>query len=660
MTDEHATNRSTVCPECAVGCRLGRGDGDRAAGRRGAVNRDGRLCPSGLSAFEGYQSRFTEPQIRRSGELTPVSWERAYERAVEGINQVLETDGPSSLAFLGAPHCTNEENYLLQKLARVLGTNNVDNRSRLCHVETARTLSERLGWPASTNSLTDLRSAETILVVGANPARRQPIAYNSYVRPAVNDGATLIHVDPVGNETTRLADIHIAPRPNMDGLVCDLLSALVLEAGTVDSRFVAERTTAFEDFRSGLERLDTSTAAEVAGVSLDTLAAASKLVANRSTAAITGTGIEGGAEAVSSPDALLNLLLLTGNIGSEGTGYHLFRGLANEQGATDAGCVPDRLPGHQPVADRAVRKRIGAVWGVEPPAEPGADADALLAGFGEEIRAAVVVGENPAVSKHEQPWIENRLAGLDTLVVVDITDSETTPHADVVLPGARLVEKRGTITNLDRQVQHLQPVDSPPGAARTEFRILQDLAGRLASTEATEADIPAESFDVDSPRQLFDEMGAVSAVFETTHVGTDWESYRWPENKPVLYRDSFETGDGRAAFRPVQPVDTAPESDGLRLVVGGRAGDAARQQDGLARVNPADAKSHGIEAEQTVVLSDESTFVTARLTLDESVRRGTVFLHATVADPLVRTEGKRVSVGALPRESKDRSREVEH
>jgi len=192
----------------------------------------------------GGDERLTEPMVRQDGgDLQAVSWEMAYERVVDGVQEIVATDGPNALAFLGAPHCTNEENYLLQKLARTLGTNNVDNRARLCHESSTRALSERVGWPATTGSLADLNASDLIVVAGANPAERQPIAFNSFVRPAVNEGATLVHVDPVGNRTTRLADYHVAPQPGMDALVFDLLSAGVLDSDRgVDHGFINERT----------------------------------------------------------------------------------------------------------------------------------------------------------------------------------------------------------------------------------------------------------------------------------------------------------------------------------------------------------------------------------------------------------------------------------
>lgn len=615
MPDESGT----VCPECAVGCRLA-GE-QRAVGRSGPSNPEGRLCRDGVRALDRIDDRLTTPLVRRNGDLVAVSWASALDRVVREFREIHRSTGADSLAFFGAPHSTNEENYLLGKLARCLGTNNVDNRARLCHTETSRALAERFGRPASTNSLDDLPAADTILVVGANPARRQPVAFNSAVRPAVNDDTTLIHVDPVGNETTRLADLHLSPRPGTDALVCDLLSAGLVVEGAVDEQFVAERTTGFDRFRAGLDSLDRESASELAGVDPDTLDRAIEALGEGTTAAITGTGIEGARGPASAPDALLNLLLLSGNIGTAGGGVHLFRGLVNEQGAIDAGCVPDRLPGHRPVGDPEARASVAAEWGTEPPAEPGADANDLLARFGEVIRGALVVGENPAVVKRDRGWVADRLGGLDTLVLVDVAHNETTPYADVVLPAATLLEKAGTVTNFDRQIQRLDPLRSPPASARPEWWILRTLGERLV-------DGPP-SFEYSDPKAVSEELCQLSSVFTTPAV-----SERWPDGQAVCYEESFETGDGRAPFASVQPIPTPPQREGLELVVRGRHGDSGGEQ--RVRIHPQDANRYGVGDGETVVLDCQGVTVRTPARLTESVRPGTVSLHAAVADPLLR------------------------
>lgn len=640
----------TVCPFCAVGCRLDC-EGERSAvsgngrvvGRNGPANPDGRLCEQGLHAFDPLADpdRLKRPLVRRDGDLEPVSWETALDRAVDGFERVLDDSGPDTLAFLGAPRCPTETNYLLGKLARTLGTNNVDNRARLCHVEAARVLESRLGWGATTNSLDDLRGADLFLVVGANPAARQPVAFDTAVRPAVNDGATLVHVDPHANETTRLADYHLAPRPGTDALLVSLLSALVVDLGGVDERFVAERTSGFEAFRESLDERDLPADAAGADVDPERVEAVANAVADADRVVVmTGTGGDDAATA----DALVNLCLATGNVGRAGTGFTILRGLANEQGAVDAGCVPDRLPGHQPVTDEAARERLADEWGQAVPTTPGKTEHELVAGFGEEVSAALVVGENPAVSKRDADELATGLDALDTLVVSELTPSETTAHADVVFPAAAGVERAGTVTNLDRQVQRLRPLAEPPGEARTDFEILSELGRRLVG----------DGFDFEGPDEAFAELRTVAPPYAgLSYDGLADESRRWPafagegdedeaSTELFLYGDGFDTPDGRAAFVTVdlsglpEPDDTG---DRLRLVVGDRAGAFGTGGDAVGHsltVHPADARARNVaDGDQILIASGDATVETTA-TVSDAVRRGVVHLHASVADPLVR------------------------
>ena len=629
---------STVCPFCAVGCRLAPGEDGRAAGREGPANPDGRLCAKGIQAFRAFDDddRLTEPLVRRDGELVPADWATALDRVAEGFWTVLDTHGPDALAFLGAPHCTNEENYLLGKLARSLGTNNVDNRARACHAVAAGAMRERLGWPAMSNSLADLAEADLILVVGANPADQQPIAFDSYIRPAVDGGATLVHVDPRANRTTRKASVHLAPHPGTDALVVSLLCAAVLDAGLADEAFVEARTTGFAAFADSLGDLDAERDAETAGVDPETVREVGRQVGEADRlAVVAGTGVESDHGGTTTPDALVNLLLLTGNLGRPGTGMNLFRGLNNEQGAVDAGCVPDALPGHESVTDPAARERIAAEWGVEPPGSPGLPEGEALAAFGEDVHGVLVVGENPAVSKHDEAWVEERLDGLDALAVADVVHTETTARADVVLPAAVATEKRGTVTNMDRQVQRLQPTSEPPGAARTDFAILRALGRRLAPGE----------FDYAGPDEAFAELRRVAPPYAGVDPDGETGPWRWPDGERVLYRDSFRTGDGRAPFVPVSSGE-GEEGSGLYLVAGSRVGGfaAAERADRRLHLNATDADERGVADGDSVVVEGEGVTVETEAAVGSDVRPGTAYLHADAADPLVRRGASRVEV----------------
>jgi len=621
---------TTVCPLCAVGCHLTAGEGGRARGVEGPANPNARLCSKGVTAFEpvGDAARLTDPLVREGDDLVPTDWETALGRAVAGLAGVAERDGADALCFLGAPHCSNEENYLLQKLARALGTNNVDNRARICHECAADALTSRFGHPASTVALEDLAAADLVLVVGANPAVQQPVAFNEFVRPSEG---TLVHVDPRANETTRAADVHLAPRPGTDAVLLQSVNAHLAESGGVDGSFVAERTAGFGSYADSLADIDAADAAAATGIPTREVRAFAEAVADAErVAVIAGTGVE--TDEGETASALLDLLCLTGNVGVPGGGFALFRGLNNEQGATDVGCRPDRLPGHAAVADSGARARLADVWGVEVPATVGRNEQELLADFGDGVRGALVVGENPAIAKRDADWTTARLDALDALVVLDVYETETTAHADVVLPAAVGLEKSGTVTNLDRRVQALTAVADPPGEARTDFETLCALGRRLVG----------DGFDFESPADAFAELRAVSPLHADLTVGDRWGGDR-------LYESSFETADGRARFAPVSlDVPAVPEGE-LALVVGSRAGGfgaSDARADDAVHLSSDDAARLDLDDGDDARVLGAGASVETTVVVEDGLRTGVAYLHADAADPLVRAGARTVRIEA--------------
>jgi len=627
-------SETTICPRCAVGCSLAFDESTgRSAGREGAINRDGRLCPKGIAAFDGLdEDRLETPLVREDGDLREATWEDAYDRVVSAFDRVREQRGPDALAFLGAPHCTNEENYLFQRIARALGTNNVDNRARICHESAASAMRERLGSSAMTNSQADLAEADAFLVVGANPAARQPIAFDSYVRPAVNDGATLIHVDPRETGTTRLADYHLPARPGTDALLLSAMAAVVVAEGRTDESFVETRTTGYGELEAHLDHLDPGTAVDACGVDPGQFREAARAFAGAERgAAIAGTGIEADDhESTAAADALLNVLLLTGNLGRRGTGMNPFRGLNNEQGAGDAGCQPFRLPGRAPLEDPDTRERIEREWGITPPTDPGMDELSLLKAFGEGINAAWVFGENPAITRLDDEAVRRGMDALDCLVVQDTTPTETVERADVVLPASAWAEKEGTVTSLDRVVQRMRAVRDPLEGVRRDLRILTDLGARLT-------DLP---FDYGGPREVFAELARVSPIHESlTYEGVAEGGTRWPirdgESVAVLHRERFEHGDRRAPFVSV-PFDAAAPEEGLVLLtsrgIGEFVGEVPAGGDRTVQIHPADADRRALADGQSILVASGDKSSEAVTSITTAVSPGTVFAPPAVAE----------------------------
>ena len=632
----------TVCPFCGVGCAIEYAGNGVATGVEGPVNERGEICPKGAAAFDPvtHDDRVTTPLVRRDGTLATASWAEALDRVTAEIGRVVNEHGPDAVQFFASSNCTNEENYVLQKLARVLGTNNVDNCARLCHSSTVAAMSDRLGAGAMTNTLDDLQQADCVFVNGANPAEQHPVAFRSYVLPAVRSGATLVHVDPRENDTTEAADVHLPLRPGTDIELLNAVAAVLIEEDLVDEAFLAERTTGFDRLRDHLAAVDVAANAEAAGVEPEAIREAARAYGEADRAAVvTGMGTSQHRCGTDNVHALLNLALLTGNVGRPGTGVNPLRGQNNVQGTSDVGGLPGTLPGYEPVDDPEARERLAAAWGVEPPADPGLTEVEATHRFGDDVRAAVVFGENPAVTEPNANGVGSAFEALDFCVVIDLFETATAAHADVVLPGSAWAEKAGTVTNTDRRVMQMRPNAEPPGDARLDLSILTELGRRLT-------DRPGE-FDYDGPESVFDELTDVTPIYEGMSYEGIGDGYqRWPfsaeagEGTDVLHAETFATGERTAplvAVDPVPPVDEVG-ADELTLTTGRvlqqfNSGALSRRSDRLMamrgedalQIHPNDAAARAIEDGDRVRVSNDRGEMTIAADVTAAVPEGVTF-----------------------------------
>ena len=655
----------TICPFCGVGCAIEYAGNGSATGTKGPVNARGEICPKGAAAFDPvvHDDRLTEPLVRHDGRFVTAPWEEALERVVDGIGRVVDEHGPDAVQFFASSNCTNEENYVLQKLARTLGTNNVDNCARLCHSSTVAAMSERLGAGAMTNTLDDLGETDCLFVNGANPAEQHPVAFRSYLLPAIRDGATLIHVDPRENDTTEAADVHLPLQPGTDIELLNAISAVLVEEDLVDDAFLAERTTGFDRLREHLGDVDGY--AERAGVDPAAIREAARAYGEADRAAIiTGMGTSQHRCGTDNVHALLNLALLTGNVGRPGTGVNPLRGQNNVQGASDVGGLPGILPGYESVTDPEARERIAAEWGVEPPAEPGLTEVEATHRFGDDVRAAVVFGENPAVTEPNASAVASAFDDLDFCVVIDLFETRTAAHADVVLPGSAWAEKSGTVTNTDRRVMRMRPNAELPGNARRDLDILTALGRRC--TEHPDA------FTYDGPREVFDELTRVAPIYERMSYDGIGDGYqRWPFSADdgtgvdVLHAETFANGERTAPLSVVDPVPPADELErGELTLTTGRvlqhfnSGELSRRSDRLMamrgeetlQIHPDDAAERGIEDGDTVRVSNERGTVTVAAGVTAAVPQGVTFCTFHYADPLINsiTGGELDPVAKIP------------
>ncbi|WP_245648385.1 molybdopterin oxidoreductase family protein, partial [Micromonospora rosaria] len=456
--------------------------------RQFPTNRGG-LCQKGWTSADllDHTERLTTPLLRdpASGELRPASWDAALDRIATAIRDLWARQGRDAVAVFGGGGLTNEKAYALGRFARVtLRTRNIDYNGRFCMSSAAaaglRAFGVDRGLPFP---LADLGHADTLLLVGANPAETMPPLMR-YLTEQRERGGRLIVVDPRLTATARQADLHLQPLPGTDLAVANALLHVALTEGWVDRAYVADRTTGFEAVRRSVAGWWPARAEALAGVPVADLVATAHALGTAERAIIlTARGAEQHAKGVDTVTAFVNLALALGLPGRPGSGYGCLTGQGNGQGGREHGQKADQLPGYRKIDDPAAREHVARVWGV--PAEtlpgPGVSAYELLDSLGtaDGPKAMLLFGSNPVVSAPRAARVTDRLRALDLLVVADFLLSETAALADVVLPTAQWAEEDGTMTNLEGRVLRRRALREPPPGVRTDLEILADLAARL-------------------------------------------------------------------------------------------------------------------------------------------------------------------------------------
>ncbi|MBM0228553.1 MULTISPECIES: molybdopterin oxidoreductase family protein [Micromonospora] len=570
-----ATSReaATHCPYCALQCGMTLRETDgrtEVLPRQFPTNRGG-LCQKGWTAAEllDHPERLTTPLVRDpvTGEQRPASWDEALDRVAAGIRTVQSGHGRDAVAVFGGGGLTNEKAYALGKFARVaLRTRHIDYNGRWCMSSAAaagiRAFGVDRGLPFP---LEDLARAETLLLVGANPAETMPPLLR-HLTDQRQRGGRLIVIDPRVTATARQADLHLQPLPGTDLAVANALLHIALTEGWLDREYLATRTTGFDAVRRTVAGYWPAEVERLSGVPVADLEATARALATAGSAIIlTARGAEQHAKGVDTVTAFVNLALALGLPGRPGSGYGCLTGQGNGQGGREHGQKADQLPGYRKIDDPAARAHVAGVWGV--PADdlpgPGVPAYRLLDSLGtaDGPRALLVFGSNPVVSAPRAARIESRLRDLDLLVVADFLRSETAALADVVLPVAQWAEEDGTMTNLEGRVLRRRALREPPPGVRTDLAVLAGLATRL--------DAPVD-FPTD-PRTVFTELRRASAGGPADYAGVTWDRIDaasgvfWPcpdpdgPDTPRLFADRFPTPDGRARFHPVTHRPAAEE-----------------------------------------------------------------------------------------------------
>ncbi|MGM0605554.1 MAG: formate dehydrogenase subunit alpha [Halobacteriota archaeon] len=656
MSSENREPVKTICPYCGVGCGIMVQPGDEPGDMQfrpwaDAPVNEGRICIKGGAATEvvDHEDRLTEPLIKEDGRFRSATWEEAYTRVVEEMERIREEHGPDAMGFYGSSKVMNEENYLLQKLARRYGTNNVDNCTRMCHASTVWALRTSLGAGAMTNSMRDLREeADVFWIQGSNPAEQHPIANSQYFRQAVLDGATVVQVDPHANKTTRSFQIddtdrhiHLQLNPGTDIPLLNVVLKTVLDNGWIDEEFIAERTEGFEHLQETLADFDVAAAAETCGVPLEDIERAAEAYATADNAAIfTGMGMSQHACGVDNVQNEINLALVTGNLGRPGTGVNPLRGQNNVQGTCDVGAMPNVLPGYQLVDDDEARARVEAEWGFDIPPEPGLTNVEISHEAGRSVHGLYVMGENPIMSEPDANRVEERLETLEFMVVQDIFKTETAEYADVILPATTWAERGGTVTNTDRRVQRMRGVQKVHENTKHDLDILCEVGTRLFGEDG--------GFTFEDSEAVFEELRTVCPSYHgMTYDALGEEGIHWPcyeegdEGDPYLYEDEFDTESGIAHIEGVrhQPPKETPDEEYPLILTTARleehynTGTMSRRSPTLNRqhpenfvdIHPADADRYGIEDDDYVRIQSRRGEITVKAQVTTDIKEGVIW-----------------------------------
>ena len=550
----------TVCPYCGVGCELSAGARD---GRIVAVRpvldapvSKGHLCVKGRYAFDfvGAADRVTEPLIRDGAGWRRVSWDEAVDFVGGRLQELIRRHGPDSIGILGSARATNEDNYLTQKLARaVVGTNNVDCCARVCHAPSAAALKRAFGAGLATSSFDDIEAARTILVCGANVTENHPVV-GARIKQAALRGAHLIVIDPRRIELARYADAHLAIRPGTNVPLLNAMAHGIVVENLCDREFLATRVSGVDDFVRFIGQWPAERAAAICGVDADAIRHAARLYAAAPPAmSLHGLGLTEHVQGTDGVTALINLALLTGNVGRPGAGVNPLRGQNNVQGAAHMGCDPGVLPGSVPL--EAGRAACEQLWGVALPAARGMHLlemmDAAATG---RLKALWTIGYDVLLTNPNRTETARALRALDLVIVQDMFLTDTArEYGTVFLPACSSFEKDGTFMNAERRIQRVRAALPPVGGSKPDWQILCQVARALGG----------DGFSFTSAEGIWDEVRTLCEDARgMTYARLDAGGLQWPcpatdhPGTSILHRNSFVSGP-RAALAAVDYLPTA-------------------------------------------------------------------------------------------------------
>jgi formate dehydrogenase major subunit len=662
----------SVCPFCGVGCLLTYNVKDNVIvsvdGRDGPANHS-RLCVKGRFGFDyaHHDQRLTVPLIRKPGVpkdpataprpgawqdvFREATWEEALALTSGKLKQLRDTHGKKSLAGFGSAKGSNEEAYLFQKLVRTgFGSNNVDHCTRLCHASSVAALLEGVGSGAVSNQVNDVEHSDLIFVIGSNPTTNHPVAA-TWMKNAAKKGAKIVLADPRITDIGKHAWRTLQFRADTDVAMLNAMIHTVIEEGLTDQEFIRTRVKNYEALKENVKGYSPEAMEPICGIPAQTLREVAREFARAKGAMILwGMGVSQHVHGTDNARCLIALVTVTGQIGKPGSGLHPLRGQNNVQGASDAGLIPMMFPNYQRVDNKAVHDWFENFWGTSLDDKPGYTVVEIMHkalapdSDPHKIRGMYIMGENPAMSDPDLNHARHALASLEHMVVQDIFMTETAWLADVVLPATAWPEKNGTVSNTDRMVQLGKQAIDPPGQAKPDLWIIQQIAQRMGLDWNYAGEF-------DGVAAVYDEM---RQAMHAAISGITWErlqresSVTYPclsaedPGSPTVFIDRFPTDDGRVHLVPADiiPANERPDAAFPFVLITGRqlehwhTGSMTRRATVLDAIEPMatasmcgdDLDALGVKAGDVITVQSRRGAVAIHARRDDGTPRGAIFI----------------------------------
>jgi formate dehydrogenase major subunit len=565
MRESRIKKTKTVCTYCGVGCSFDVWTKDRHIlkvepldGPANGVS----TCIKGKFSWGHINSedRLTKPLIREGDVFREASWDEALSLVARRFTEIKAATGPDSLAFISSSKCTNEESYLMQKLARaVIGTNNMDNCSRYCQAPATTGLFRTVGYGGDSGSITDIEQAGLVVIIGSNTAESHPVIATRVKRAHKMHGQKLIVSDLRENEMAERADVFLHPRPGTDLIWLSAVTKYLLDNGLADQKFIDQWVNGANEYKKSLELFTLEMASQRCGLPIETITKVAHMIAEaKGVCVLWAMGVTQHTMGSDTSTAISNLLLATGNYMKPGTGAYPLRGHNNVQGASDHGAMPNFFPGYQKVDDAEIRAKFEKAWNATLPPKPGLDNHMMIDAIHEgKLKAMYLFGEEMSLVDSNANYVSNALSMLDFFVVQEIFFSETCQFADVILPASPSLEKEGTFTSTERRIQRLYQALEPLGESRPDWIIIQDIANRLGA-----------GWKYEHPSQIYEEIAPLTPLMAgvTYERLEGYKSLQWPvaadgSDQPLLYTKEFKFPDGKARFYPVPWTEPTDQQD---------------------------------------------------------------------------------------------------